>query len=82
MALQATIQYAGVSISNAYLKVSSLSGNKNRVTFTLVSFNQQDGEQITKQKFTFEPDMNGENFIRQAYLHLKSLPEFSGAGDV
>lgn len=82
MALQKTIQFAGVSVPNAYMKVSSLSGNKNRITFSLAFFNGEDGEQVTEQKFTFEPSMDGDNFIKQAYLHLKSLPEFSDAGDV
>jgi len=31
--------------------------------------------------FQFTPDMDGPNFIKQAYLHLKTLPEFADAED-
>jgi hypothetical protein len=31
--------------------------------------------------YSFAPDLNGKNFIAQAYEHLKTLPEFAGATD-
>jgi hypothetical protein len=31
--------------------------------------------------YKFAPNLDGANFIKQAYEHLKTLPEFSGATD-
>lgn len=39
------------------------------------------GEVIDVVHEHFIPSLDGENFIRQAYMHLKSLPEFHGAAD-
>ena len=61
-----------------YIKVEAVSGTKANVNCT-VSFT---GEKIKFQKaYTFEPDLGGANFIKQAYEHLKTLPEFSDVVD-
>jgi hypothetical protein len=39
------------------------------------------GEQIQRVVSTFIPSLDESNFIRQAYQHLKTLPEFAGAVD-
>jgi hypothetical protein len=36
---------------------------------------------VKKESYQFTPNMNSDNFIKQAYLHLKSLPEFADAVD-
>lgn len=67
-----------VQLDNVYVKIEDISGNKNQL-ITFVSFNNKT---ITGSKrYAFVPDMNGDNFIKQAYLHLKTLPEFSDATD-
>jgi hypothetical protein len=65
---------------SAYVKVTSVSGNKTQINAS-VHF-AGDGCQFTKQ-YSFAPSVeNGSaNFIKQAYDHLKTLPEFSGAED-
>jgi ribosome-associated translation inhibitor RaiA len=68
-----------VSVSNAYIKVDSISGNKNRIDFT-VSFSENDAV-LTAKSYDFKPDLDGDNFIKQAYLYLKTLPEFESATD-
>jgi hypothetical protein len=35
-----------------------------------------------ERKISFPYDMSGDNPIKQAYLHLKTLPEFADATDV
>jgi hypothetical protein len=61
-----------------YIKVESVKGSKSTVNCS-VSFK---GEKVELVKiFVFEPKMNNENFIAQAYNHLKTLPEFAGAID-
>ena len=36
---------------------------------------------IKHEQFNFVPNLEGQNFIAQAYEHLKTLPEFAGAED-
>lgn len=65
--------------SDVYCKVESLKGSKEKQQAEVCMYAQN---QIIDRKFyEFAPDMNGENFIKQAYLHLKSLEEFSGSTD-
>lgn len=68
-----------MSLSDAYIKVESVEGSKERVV-AFVSFNSPDG--VGNQSYVFPPNLNGLNFIKQAYEHLKTLPEFAGATDV
>lgn len=37
------------------------------------------GNTVKKFNYCFVPNMDGGNFIAQAYAHLKTLPEFAGA---
>lgn len=64
-----------------YVKVLKVYGSKTGVKAD-VHFG---GETLTFfDTYEFKPDTNDNspNFIRQAYLHMKTLPEFSGAEDV
>ena len=96
MALQKIIQISGESVlrtdfglvSNGektidvpmYIKVQSIQGDKNNVTaFVLYSSNK-----CTFEKTFSVPvvvDETSQNFIKQAYEHLKTLPEFANAED-
>lgn len=63
---------------NAYIKVESINGSKDNI-FAVVSFTD---DVITMQtSYGFDYDLEGPNPIKQAYLHLKSLPEFADAVD-
>jgi hypothetical protein len=72
-----------VTIPAAYVKIITTSGSKDSQTVVAHIFTDD-----TKLKFveefrcSFAPDMNGANFIKQGYQHLKLLEEFSGAEDV
>ena len=68
-----------VTIPEAYIKVESTLGNKNEQQI-VVSFTKNNSLLNSKQ-YLFNPNMDGDNFIKQAYLHLKTLPEFSNAVD-
>jgi hypothetical protein len=67
---------------SAYSKVSSVSGDKNQLTFVVQTFTAADGIQVAENGYVFEPNLEGTNFIAQAYEHLKTLPEFADAEDV
>lgn len=64
---------------DCYIKVCKVDGNKNKAEAFVMS-TLTDQASITKT-YEFSPDMNGKNFIAQAYEHLKTLPEFAGAVD-
>lgn len=69
-----------ISLSDAYIKVERIEGSKEKVV-AFVSFNSPDG--VGNQSYAFVPsvDSSSDNFIKQAYEHLKSLNEFNGAED-
>jgi hypothetical protein len=96
MALRKTIQTEGKSLVQtnwgvidngtqfvsfiAYIKVDNVYGDKTQLTAN-VSF-KGETQSFTKQYQIPALVENGSaNFIAQAYTHLKTLPEFSGAVD-
>lgn len=63
-----------------YFRISSITGDKFGMTATVIGIS--DGAQVYIQDHVFEPDLDSsDNFIKQAYLHLKTLPEFADATD-
>ena len=86
MALQSKITIADLSgttteFSNAYIKVTSLVGDKLAIVARWNAFDQKDGLDIGNGQVIFVPDLEGYNFISQAYLKMKTLPEFANATD-
>ena len=71
-----------VTIPSAYAKVSSIKGNKETILIT-VEYKSND-KIVLFEDYKFNPSVldDAENFIKQAYEHLKTLPEFAGAADV
>jgi hypothetical protein len=65
--------------SNCYIKVCKVDGDKNKVQALVISTLSEQSN--INKTYEFSPDMNGKNFIAQAYEHLKTLPEFAGAVD-
>jgi hypothetical protein len=78
---------AGISIPSeitfnaSYVRVTSIVGTKSKIGFTAVVLARVDGIEISRNDYSFQPDLTGGNFIQQAYNHLKTLPEFAGAVD-
>jgi hypothetical protein len=86
MAFQKTITHPvpliGPTEFNAYVKVITVGGSKEVMTIALQYLKDSSiGELIQTKSFDFSPDLDGPNPIKQAYLHLKTLPEFSNAVD-
>lgn len=71
-----------VSIPNCYVKVVSVIGTKSNCTATVISYSSDKSEEICQSVYDFTPNLDGSNFIKQAYEYLKTLPEFAGAADV
>ena len=64
----------------AVCKISSISGSKTKLT---VNVSHVGDVARFERLYSFQPSVaeGSENFIKQAYLYLKTLPEFSGAED-
>lgn len=65
--------------NDAYFKVSFLSGDKHSMSAYVTGVIA--GNQVYAKDHHFVPHIDGDNFIKQAYAHLKTLPEFAGAVD-
>lgn len=70
-----------LEFQNSYIKISNISGNKNRMTLLVDVLSELDGEVIESVQYTFSVDLDGKNFIAQGYDYLKTLPEFADAVD-
>lgn len=93
MALQKDYYIARFEVtkSNCYWKIdvnNGITGGKNLIRGRLFCYKDQatastNSGEYTAFDFEFTPDLeSADNFIKQAYLHLKTLPEFSDAQDV
>ena len=67
--------------TDAYWRVTEIVGNKSSIKFVVCAFS--DNLQVDGRTYEFKPsvDDGSDNFIKQAYEHLKTLPEFSGSQD-
>ena len=68
------------AIVNAYCKITNVSGDKAniQITVTCVADNYRSVKNYT---MPVSIEDNAPNFIKQGYLHLKSLPEWAEASD-
>jgi len=83
MALQKSIvTEQGFDATNAYhLVLAPTLITKTRMRFSLGIAKEKGLPFISQQGYECAFDLNGPNPIKQAYLHLKSLPEFADAVD-
>lgn len=79
-----------VTIANAYWKVeveTGIVGGKNKLRVRMACFKNKTIADTNQDKlgdfdFEFTPDLNSaNNFIAQAYLYARTLPEFAGSID-
>ena len=62
-----------------YIKVTNVNATKeNAVAYVSFTSNKITG----KRRYNFQVNLDGNNFIAQAYEHLKTLSEFAGSTDV
>lgn len=82
MALSKNINYKGIDVSNAYIKVWRIDGDKTTLKCGVGYYASSSSHDLFKSEtYEFSYNINGENPIQQAYEYLKTLPEFSGATD-
>jgi hypothetical protein len=70
-------------IDNCYIKVEAVRVSKARCFATVGFFKENRKWLLVTNEIAFDGDFSGksENNIKQAYEHLKTLPEFAGATD-
>lgn len=86
MAISKTIElrnnFNEVSIFNdTYIKVLACNAAKDYTSFEVGFFKSQNGEFLQSKTYSLDWDLDGPNVIKQAYIYLKTLQEFSGAID-
>ena len=84
MALKKTIKFAGIDIVDAYHRVESIrTSGKTMCVVEVKSYaNQSSGLPLESASFACPYDLNSsDNAFKQAYAHLKTLPQFSGSID-
>lgn len=69
-------------VENAYLKIERVTATKNVATAEVHWFKSKaESKPIQIWQHGFVPNLDGDNFIKQAYLHIKTLDEYSDAVD-
>jgi hypothetical protein len=81
MALAKTTDFKGITLNNAYHRVWGVSLTKNLISFGVSVSVSANTEMIDSKSHSCAYDLEGANPIKQAYEHLKTLPEFEGATD-
>lgn len=76
-----TVGSRDVVFDGAYAKVTEYHGDKSRMTFVVQWSEQAGGEPLKQATYGCAINLDGPNPIAQAYIYLKSLPEFVGATD-
>lgn len=71
-------------IEKCYCKIDNLKGNKENISFKLFIYNSTKNKLINIVSYNFKPNVSNDsdNFIKQAYIYLKTLPEFANAIDL
>jgi hypothetical protein len=70
-----------ISFSNCYIKITKVTSTKDFCEASADMFKEKEGRLLTQRLINFPHDLEGPNPIKQAYLHLKTLPEFADAVD-
>lgn len=83
MALKITVTTPhGITVGGAYHRVESVHiVGKTEIKFQMRSYTSPDFPHFSDVEYSCAYDIGGQNPIAQAYAHLKTLREFSGAVD-
>jgi hypothetical protein len=70
-----------VVFNDAYIKVENMMGNKMQMRVDVSIHKKANDIVVDRKNYLFTPDLNGKNFIAQAYEYLKTLPDYANATD-
>ena len=68
-------------LPDSYIKIVSAHVTKNEIQACINVFTEKEGKNLFTELYVSPHDLDGPNPIKQAYLHLKTLPEFADAVD-
>lgn len=69
-------------VPDVYWKVMTVTASKSRARAGVVGLiGEGNTVEVSTKVVEFDVSLEGKNFIAQAYDHIKTLPEFSGASD-
>ena len=71
----------GFDVPSAYQRVENVKLRKTTMEFQVSVYSDVAKNAFTHKSYACAYDLDGANPIAQAYAHLKTLPEFSGATD-
>ena len=81
MALAMTTLYRDVEVIDAYWRICSVTLSKSTMTCLVSASATPTSDALVVREYCCVYDIVGENPIHQAYLYLKTLPEFANAVD-
>lgn len=79
--LEASTQFGTIKVLDCYVRVLNVEVSKTEIGVRTQYLKNANGGLLQEQRYVFPYDINGENPIKQAYLHLKTLPEFANSVD-
>jgi len=80
MALKKTVEFKGIEVQNAYIRVWRFEGNKSEISVGVGFYKDAESEMFDSKTVKVDSFvLGGDNPIAQAYEHLKTLPAFAGA---
>lgn len=78
--VEETLPFVGTTSLPTYVRIESVFVTKT-ISRANAVFHYIDGNGAVIKQRHYDFDLIGENPVRQAYLYLKTLPEFAGATD-
>lgn len=72
------------TFENAYIEVVSVGGSKTGMDAVVAVYESEAKEsEVWRKRYTFPPSVadGSQNFFRQAYEHIKKLPDYAGGED-
>jgi hypothetical protein len=70
-----------VNLKDCYVKVIAVFATKDEAQMSVNVFETANGRSYFSENHKFQIDLNGDNPIKQGYLYLKTLAEYSDAVD-
>jgi hypothetical protein len=72
----------GFIVEDAYYRVESVTLlGKTRMNFSVMAYKDVEKESFSNNSYVCEYNLLGDNPIKQAYNHLKTLPDFADSID-
>ena len=83
MALKKVIEFKGLVVDKAYIRVvmPTIRTGNNMFEFVVQFMATAQSPPFNASTYEAPYDLNGDNPLRQAYAHIKTLDEFVGAED-